>query len=325
MAPGDVVPEHPKPQQKSKEKRPGSRALKAECDPDGTFVFEAHEAWKDFHNSLRHFYEVRELCDVTLKVGSRLIPCHKLVLACVIPYFRAMFLSDMSEAKQDLIEIKDFDGDAIQDLVHFAYSSKLTLTVDNVQPLLYAACILQVELVARACCEYMKAHFHPTNCLAVRTFAESHNRVDLMDMADRYACEHFTEVVECEDFTCVSPQHLRTLLSSCDLNIHSETQVYNAAVKWLKANPRHHDAWLDQIMSQVRLPLLPVEFLTGTVAKEEMIKGNLDCRDLMDEARNYHLHLSNKVVPDFEYSVRTVPRRHTAGTAWREGLRASFT
>lgn len=56
-----------------------------------------------------------------------------------------MFLSDMSEAKQELVEIKDFDGDAIQDLVHFAYSSKLTLTVDNVQPLLYAACILQVN------------------------------------------------------------------------------------------------------------------------------------------------------------------------------------
>lgn len=56
-----------------------------------------------------------------------------------------MFLSEMSEAKQELIEIKDFDGDAIQDLVHFAYSSKLTLTVDNVQPLLYAACILQVQ------------------------------------------------------------------------------------------------------------------------------------------------------------------------------------
>ena len=63
----------------------------------------------------------------------------------------------------------------------------------------------------------------------------------------------------------------------------------------------------------MRLPLLPVDFLTGTVAKEEMIKGNLSCRDLLDEARNYHLHLSNKVVPDFEYSVRTTPRKHTAG------------
>lgn len=60
-------------------------------------------------------------------------------------FLRAMFLSEMSEAKQELIVIKDFDGDAIQDLVQFAYSSKLILTVDNVQPLLYAACILQVK------------------------------------------------------------------------------------------------------------------------------------------------------------------------------------
>lgn len=181
-----------------------------------------------------------------------MIACHKLVLACVIPYFRAMFLSEMAEAKQDLIEIRDFDGEAIQDLVSFAYSSRLTLTVDNVQPLLYAACILQVELVARACCEYMKAHFHPSNCLAVRTFAESHHRVDLMAMADRYACEHFSQVVDSDDFPAVSPQHLRTLLGSPDLNIHSETQVYQAAIKWLKANPQHHEDWLDQIMSQVR-------------------------------------------------------------------------
>lgn len=66
---------------------------------------------------------------------------------------------------------------------------------------------------------------------------------------------------------------------------------------------------------QVRLPLLPVEFLTGTVAKDEMIKGSLSCRDLMDEARNYHLHLSNKL--DFEYSARTIPRKHTAGSTYK--------
>uniref|UniRef100_A0A3B3BJS5 SDA1 domain containing 1 n=1 Tax=Oryzias melastigma TaxID=30732 RepID=A0A3B3BJS5_ORYME len=125
-------------QLKSKDKRSGNRTFKGECEPDGSYVFEAHEAWKEFHNSLRHFYEVGELCDVTLKV---------------------------------------------------------------------------------------------------------------------------------------------------------------------------------------RLPLLPVEFLTGTVAKDEMIKGNLNCRDLMDEARNYHLHLSNKLVQDFEYSVRTIPRKHTAGVLFCVGGR----
>lgn len=68
MAPGDMVQDHAK-QLKPKDKRPVSKTSKADCEPDGSFVFEAHEAWKDFHNSLRHFYEVGELCDVTLKVG----------------------------------------------------------------------------------------------------------------------------------------------------------------------------------------------------------------------------------------------------------------
>jgi len=75
----------------------------------------------------------------------------------------------------------------------------------------------------------------------------------------------------------------------------------------------NHNTTCMPVFLQVRLPLLPVEFLTGSVAKDEMIKGNLSCRDLMDEARNYHLHLSNKVVLDFEYSVRTIPRKQTAG------------
>ena len=85
-----------------------------------------------------------------------------------------MFLSEMAEAKQTLNEIRDFDGDAVEDLVKFVYSSRLTLTVDHIQPLLYAACILQDELVARACCEYTKLHFHPSSCLVLRAFAESH-------------------------------------------------------------------------------------------------------------------------------------------------------
>ncbi|XP_033016529.1 kelch-like protein 8 isoform X2 [Lacerta agilis] len=272
MASDSMVPEQAKHHAvKGRRQQPQERSPLNSDGEEETFVFEANEAWKDFHSSLLRFYEAGELCDVTLKVGSKLISCHKLVLACVIPYFRAMFLSEMAEAKQTLIEIKDFDGDAIEDLVKFVYSSRLTLTVDNVQPLLYAACILQVEVVAKACCEYMKLHFHPSNCLAVRSFAESHNRIDLMDMADRYACEHFAEVVECEDF--------------------------------------------------VRLPLLPICFLMGVVAKEEIVKQNLKCRDLLDEARNYHLHLSSHTVPDFEYSVRTTPRKCTAGVLFCVGGR----
>lgn len=58
-----MVPEHGKQQKRSSQND-------SEGDADGSFVFEAKEAWKDFHNSLRQFYENGELCDVTLKVSD---------------------------------------------------------------------------------------------------------------------------------------------------------------------------------------------------------------------------------------------------------------
>uniref|UniRef100_A0A673HAS2 Uncharacterized protein n=1 Tax=Sinocyclocheilus rhinocerous TaxID=307959 RepID=A0A673HAS2_9TELE len=54
----------------------------SEGDVDGSYVFEAKEAWKDFHNSLRQFYENGELCDVTLK-------CNKIrCFVCYISIFQ---------------------------------------------------------------------------------------------------------------------------------------------------------------------------------------------------------------------------------------------
>lgn len=83
--------------------------------------------------------------------------------------------------------------------------------------------------------------------------------------------------------------------------VHGDTQQFSQFLQ------------LCSFLCQVRLPLLPICFLMGVVAKEEIVKQNLKCRDLLDEARNYHLHLSSRAVPDFEYSIRTTPRKQTAG------------
>ena len=45
-----------------------NRSSLGDGDAEDSFLFEANEAWKDFHGSLLQFYENGELCDVTLKV-----------------------------------------------------------------------------------------------------------------------------------------------------------------------------------------------------------------------------------------------------------------
>lgn len=107
-------------------------------------------------------------CDLFLQVTSgRVFSCHRLVLACVSHYFRAMFKSNMAEATEKNITIRDIEEEAMEKLIQFAYTSRIKLSTENVQSLLYAASILQIETVANACSSFMQSHLHPSNCIEV--------------------------------------------------------------------------------------------------------------------------------------------------------------
>ena len=107
----------------------------------------------------------------SLQCGKKTVSCHRVVLACISRYFRTMFTSDMKECKNEKITINDIDDHALVSLINFAYTAKIKITVDNVQSLLYASSILQVETVANACSDFMESHLDPPNCIGVYTFA----------------------------------------------------------------------------------------------------------------------------------------------------------
>lgn len=80
MASESMVPEQTKQhlikgKRRQQQQQQQSRPSNSDGDED-VFVFEANEAWKDFHSSLLHFFEAGELCDVTLKVILVIYPLH---------------------------------------------------------------------------------------------------------------------------------------------------------------------------------------------------------------------------------------------------------
>lgn len=85
-----------------------------------------------------------DLCDVVLNVGSSRIRAHKVILCASSPYFKAMFTNELAESKQTEITIKDIDENAMEILIDFCYSAKITIDEKIVQSLLPAACLLQV-------------------------------------------------------------------------------------------------------------------------------------------------------------------------------------
>ncbi|KAI8506323.1 Kelch repeat and BTB domain-containing protein 8 [Branchiostoma belcheri] len=97
-------------------------------------------------NSLR---KEAELTDVVLEVDGKSFPCHRAVLASCSPYFRAMFTSSYSEARQDRITIQDVSEVAMATILDYAYTGCLETEPDQVQAVMSAAGLLQPDYCSR--------------------------------------------------------------------------------------------------------------------------------------------------------------------------------
>uniref|UniRef100_A0A1B6DBJ8 Kelch-like protein diablo n=1 Tax=Clastoptera arizonana TaxID=38151 RepID=A0A1B6DBJ8_9HEMI len=246
-----------------------------------------------------------KLCDVTLKVEDQLFSGHRIVLASTIPYFHAMFTHDMVESKQKEITIQGIDSVALEALFNFAYSGRVTINTNNVQSLMVGASFLQLPKVRNACADFLKKRFTPQNVLGIRQFADTLGCSVLVESADKYLQQYFHEVSLSEEYYSLSFTELLDIVKRDELHVLSEEQVFEAIMRWVKKEPENRHKDLPQLLAKVRMPLLPPHYLADRVATEELIRSSHECRDLLDEAKDYHLMPERRLLLQ---SFRTRPR-----------------
>ncbi|CAH0603580.1 unnamed protein product [Chrysodeixis includens] len=250
----------------------------------------------------------RELCDVVLNVANRKLFAHRVILSACSPYFRAMFTGELAESRATEVTIRDVDEQAMEQLVEFCYTAHIVVEESNVQALLPAACLLQLQEIQDVCCEFLKRQLDCSNCLGIRAFADTHSCRELLRIADKFTQQNFPEVMESEEFLLLPAAQLIDIVSSDELNVRSEEQTFQAVMSWVKYNVAERRQHLAQVLQHVRLPLLSPKFLVGTVSSELLIRSDDACRDLLDEAKNYLLLPQERPLMQ---GPRTRPRKPT--------------
>ena len=133
-----------------------------------------------------------------------------------------------------------------------------------------------------------------------------------MKKADMYILDRFESVIDSDEYRTMSARHLESILASPNLNVDSEKTVFEAVMKWINFDVLARKEHLAKMLGNVKLPLLHASYLMDAVTKNDLIKKDLECRDYMDEAKNYQLSLA-QIVPELQRSERMRPRKSYAG------------
>ncbi|XP_068150362.1 actin-binding protein IPP [Drosophila tropicalis] len=227
-------------------------------------------------SNLNQLREQSRFCDVEISAGEATFNAHRAVLSAASAYFEAMFRPELglneSNPNQKSVVLHTIDGDILHILLDFIYTGRCEITQSNVQELLAAADMLQLNEVVDGCCEFLCRELHATNALGILRFAEAHNCESLAKSAINFVHANFPAITLEDEFLETPQSLLSQLLNSEMLRVDSESQVFQAALRWIKHDVTQRRCYVFDILSHVRMALVPVKVI------DKALKD--DCRDM---------------------------------------------
>ncbi|XP_077968735.1 uncharacterized protein LOC144422786 [Styela clava] len=213
--------------------------------------------------SYDRFKEKGFLCDFNINVGEKSFRVHRTVLAASSEYFEAMFSSNLKEVHDGHVNMKDVNQNGIAQCVEFMYKGKADLKIENIQHILHASNLLQMEELTNLCFQFLEINISPINCLSVINLAQMYDRLDIKQQAVQVVIDNFESVISSEMFPFITKSDLLHYISN-----QTYQTLWKAVVTWAKGKDNV------DVSELFKIEQFPFKFLLETVLKEPIVKNN---------------------------------------------------
>ncbi|KAM4522601.1 kelch-like protein 29 isoform 2-T2 [Odontesthes bonariensis] len=247
---------------------------------------------KEMLKELNQQRRAKEFTDLKIIVEGKEFEVHQNVLASCSLYFKDLVKRSSGETRSsEMLELNmsNISADVLELLLEFVYTGSLVIDSANAKTLLEAANKFQFNTFCKVCVSFLEKQLTAANCLGVLAMAEAMTCTELHNMAKAFALQNFPEVAGQEEILSVSKEDLVSYLSNDSLNTKAEELVYETVIKWIKQDPNSRVQHLSELLAVVRLPFIHPSYLLNVVDNEELIKSSEACRDLVNEAKRYHM------------------------------------
>lgn len=193
------------------------------------------------------------------------------MLCAATEFFHGLLTTPMLEQDQSEIQMITFSGAILEQVVHYCYSGLIEINAENIEELLAASSFLMFPYMQEKCTEYLAQPgvVDVSNCLGIWLLATRYSYQQLKAFATRIIFEKILEVVQSAEFVHLNKQELLEILSSSEIAVDSEEEVFNALVHWIEFDLAERAIMFADLVRVVRVKRLKFSVSNETVLRNK--------------------------------------------------------
>lgn len=249
-------------------------------------------------------YNSEVFSDIILRVGDERFFAHKFMLITCSEVFEAMLnVERWKEARQPEISLSEEDEcePVFGHFLKYIYTGIVDLTTDNVLPVLLLADKYSIPALQEACVEYMMRHIvespDTNRTLSWCQYSRMTGNKLLAESCTKFILSNFDIVLKAADWAELTTTEIMEFLSSSDVIVNSEFQLWNELVRWFTSdnNIDNLDTNLKDIVPLLRFSMIPPKNLLEIEGSELCHEHREIFADKLNQAYRHHSLLFDQV------------------------------
>ena len=235
-----------------------------------------------------------QFCDVILEVGSgddqACLKAHRVVLCAASPFFYNALNSDMKEKKEGVIRLEETSKAVMEEVLEYLYTGHVDINEHDVFDLLKIADYLIVPSLKELSREFILRTLSPSSCFMAYYYAARYLDPELEETARDFTFDNFVDAAESDDFLNLSVKQVEEWVSSDQMVVEEEEQVFQVIAKWMEKSENSKHQSFFELFRHIRLVHVSRNYVFDVILPHPLVKSSKLCSefvfDVMQEVSN---------------------------------------
>ena len=222
-------------------------------------------------------------CDVTVAANGKEFKANKVVLAAASPFFLSLLENDMRERNEQRIEIRleEATASVMEDVLQYIYTGNVSVTEESCHNLIATADYLLLPGLKTLAVDFLKEKVTVQNCVFNYYFASKYHCTELIEICCSVINLNFSDVMKTDDFFNLDMKQVLEWVSSDDVNVRAEEEVFTGIVQWVSNNRSERERCFPDLLHQVRLNPSSQDILLKKLVNEDLVTTNIECMNFV--------------------------------------------